>query len=201
MKRLQFTLNAVHKEMRRAFTMSYDRNDAMNIKRVSAREKKLAEDYSSLDEVMGNYTDTVYRIAFTYTKNVSDASDITQEVFLKFFEGNKRFESEEHIKAWLIRVAVNASKKLLRSAWFRKTVSLSNRREEGCEDQNFTEVYDAILSLPDKYRPVIHMYYFEDYPVKDIARTLGRNEAAVQTQLRRARALLKEKLKEEWQDE
>lgn len=181
--------------------MSYDRNDAMNIKRVSAREKKLAEDYSSLDEVMGNYTDTVYRIAFTYTKNVSDASDITQEVFLKFFEGNKRFESEEHIKAWLIRVAVNASKKLLRSAWFRKTVSLSNRREEGCEDQNFTEVYDAILSLPDKYRPVIHMYYFEDYPVKDIARTLGRNEAAVQTQLRRARALLKEKLKEEWQDE
>ena len=163
---------------------------------------------SSPADIIARYQDTVYRIAFAYYKKASDAEDITQEVFIRYLKNSKnngRFNGEEHLKAWLIRVAMNISKSLLRSrsVWFRKTEPISEhenlRAEEHDHDQSDT--YYAVLSLPEKYRSVILLYYFEEYNIKEIAEILSRSETAVQTQLHRARAILKEKLKEAWQNE
>ena len=152
-------------------------------------------------EVIERYKDMVYRIAFAYCKNPTDAEDIAQEVFLRWLKRTAGFRGEEHLKAWLIRVTVNASKNLLRSAWFRKTATLSEHENPRAEEQAQPETVDAVMSLPEKYRAVVLLYYYEDYPVKDIAKILRRTETAVQTQLQRARAMLKKTLQEEWQDD
>ena len=156
---------------------------------------------NNICDIIKFYKDTVYRIAFAHCKNVYDAEDITQEVFLRYLKSKKDFDSEEHLKAWLIRVTVNISKNLLRSAWFKKTVSISEHENLCAEEQTQPEIYQAVLSLPEKYRSVILLYYFEEYKVKEIAKILRRSETAVQTQLQRARAILKEKLKEDWHNE
>ncbi|MCL2519094.1 MAG: RNA polymerase sigma factor [Oscillospiraceae bacterium] len=154
-----------------------------------------------MHEIIARYQDMVYRIAFTYCKNYSDAEDITQEVFLRYLKTDKEFNDDEHLKAWLIRVTVNAAKNLLRSAWFRKTDSISEH-EDLCEPEHeHPEVYHEVMALAERYRSVVMLYYFEDYSVKEIAEILRRSETAVQTQLQRARAILKEKLKEDWQNE
>jgi RNA polymerase sigma-70 factor (ECF subfamily) len=152
------------------------------------------------EEVIRRYQDMVYRIAFTTCKNSADAEDITQEVFFRYLKKLPRFTGEEHLKAWLIRVAVNASKSLLRSAWFKKTAPFPEEIPSS-EGQPQADTAAAVMALPEKYRSVVMLYYFEDYPVKEIANILSRSETAVQTQLQRARAMLKEKLKEEWADE
>lgn len=148
--------------------------------------------------VIIKYQDMVYRIAFVYLKNRSDAQDITQEVFLKYLKSKTIYSSEEHLKAWLIKVTANTSKSLLRSAWLRRIVPLSEKEDPAYEQQPKSDVYYAVLELPVKYRSVVLLYYFEDYSVREIAQLLGRTESSVQTQLQRARAMLKQKLKEEW---
>lgn len=152
-------------------------------------------------DMIKSYQNAVYRIAFTYCKNHYDAEDITQEVFLRYLKSGKDFNDEEHLKAWLIRVAMNVSKSFLRSAWSKKTVSISEHENLCDEKQEQPEVYQAVLSLPEKYRSVVLLYYYEDYNVREIAEILRRTETAVQTQLQRARIILKSKLKEDWQDE
>jgi RNA polymerase sigma-70 factor (ECF subfamily) len=143
----------------------------------------------------------IYRIAFTYCKNNHDADDITQEVFHRWLKCKKDFDGDEHLKAWLIRVTVNVSKNLLRSAWFRKTADISEYENLCAEEQAQPEIYHAVLSLPEKYRSVVILYYYEEYKIGEIAKILRRTETAVQTQLQRARTMLKQKLKEDWQDE
>ncbi len=139
------------------------------------------------------YADTVYRVAFHSCKNRTDAEDIAQNVFLKLYREPKPFESEEHVRRWLIRVAVNESKKLVCSAWFRKTVPL----EEYAGTLDFeapeeSELFLAVMALPKKYRVPVYLFYYEDYPVKDVAALCGLKESTVQTRLQRARAKLKE---------
>ena len=162
-------------------------------------------------DVIRFYQDAVYRIAFAYCKNAADAEDITQEVFLRYLKSKKTFNDEEHLKAWLIRVTVNVSKSLFRSAWFKKTVAVSDSISDGQENLSYenykneeqaqTEIYDAVLSLPEKYRSVVLLYYYEDYSTEEIAKILRRTKTAIQTQLQRARTMLKSKLKEDWQNE
>ena len=148
--------------------------------------------------VIRSYQDMVYRIAFICCKNASDAEDIMQDVFFRYLKNKTGFKSEEHLKAWLIRVTVNASKSLLRSAWFRKTTALPEKEIPHIEEQTKPDAYYAVMSLPEKYRSVVILYYYEEYTVGEIAKILHRTETAVQTQLQRARAMIKEKLKEEW---
>ena len=155
----------------------------------------------NIENIIRRYQNTIFRIAFTYCRNKSDAEDIAQEVFLRYLKYNKDFETEEHLKAWLIRVAVNLSKDLLRSSWMSKTDSISKHENLFAEDQEKSEIYYAIMSLSEKYRSVIFLYYYEDYDVKEIAEILDRSETAVQTQLRRARAILKQKLNEWWKND
>lgn len=147
----------------------------------------------SYDEIVHKYIDTVYRIALAQSHSKVDAEDIVQEVFLKLLTSDKDFESEEHIKAWLIRVTINSSRKLFSSSWFRKTVPLTE--DIPFETQEHSEVYYALYSLPEKYRIPLYLYYYEDYSVKEIARCLEISEGTVKSQLSRGRERLKLKLK------
>ncbi len=166
----------------------------------------------SFEQVMEFYMPMVYRIAFARLGSREDAEDITQEVFLRYFKTNATYDSEEHRKAWLIRCAVNCTKSFAGSAWFRHRAGdagLENMRED--EDDNAalspTEdsaerllqknaVLEAVMSLPVKYRTVIHLFYFEDMSISEISRATGTPQNTVKSQLSRARDLLKPMLKE-----
>lgn len=141
------------------------------------------------------YFQTVYKLALSRTNSVADAEDVTQEVFLKFMKNKKAFTSEEHIKAWLIRVTINSSINIFRNSWYKKTVPLSE--ELSFETQETSDIYTAVSELPLKYRTVIHLFYYEDLPIIKIADILKTKEATVKTRLKRARKMLSEKLGKE----
>ena len=138
------------------------------------------------EDVIYRYQDTVYRIAFTYCRNTSDAEDIAQEAFLRYVKKMPRLQSEEHLKAWLIRVTLNIAKSLSTSSWSKKIVPLSEHDPVIADERTETDaaIYYAVMSLPEKYRSVIMLYYYEDYSVGEIAQILNRTETAVQTQLK-----------------
>ncbi|WMJ22278.1 sigma-70 family RNA polymerase sigma factor [Paludicola sp. MB14-C6] len=149
--------------------------------------------------MVNQYKDTVYKIAFTYSKNKADADDLFQEVFLQYLKSKPAFENKEHEKAWFIRVTINKSKNLLSSAWFKKSQPLDDVFVfEAKED---SELFYAVLALPEKYRIAIHLYYYEDYSIKEIAKLTGTKETTIQTRLQRARSLLKVKLERSYSDE
>ena len=147
-----------------------------------------------VDEVVDKYADMVYRIAFTHMKNNADTDDIFQEVFLKLCKSAVAFETDEHVKAWLIRVTINTCRKSFASPWPKKMAELPENLLHEDEYQNF-EVIPAVQSLPEKYRTVIHLFYFEDMAVADIATALKSTASTVKSQLSRARGLLRNKLK------
>ena len=148
-----------------------------------------------LEEVIAEYGDMVYRLAFAQLHSKSDADDIFQEVFLRYFQKRPALENAEHCKAWLIRVTINCTKKHWASAWQRKTIAL----EDGCifEQPEENGLFEALGRLTPKYRSVIHLYYYERYATAEIAQILGRRESTVRTQLTRARQQLAQLLKGE----
>lgn len=149
--------------------------------------------------ILKNYSEMIYRLALSLLKNRSDAEDVFQEVFLRLVKKNPVFESEEHCRAWLIRVTVNCCKNVRRCAWFRRTVPLEDAPVFDTPEE--ADVCSAVFELPPKYRVVIHLYYYQDMPVKQISEALHLKESTVTSQLCRARALLKQKLKGEFGDE
>lgn len=154
---------------------------------------------AEFEKILRKYGDSIYRIALVHTQNEMDAQDVVQEVFLKFARNASQFQSDEHIKAWLIRVAINMCTDLKRSAWNRKTTELN---DECLPAEEFTtgesELYQAVMSLPVKYKDVIHLFYYEGYSIKEISQITEQKENAVKTQLSRGRVLLKELLKGEY---
>ena len=144
-------------------------------------------------EMTEKYFDTVYRLALSQTRSSDRADDILQEVFLRYLKTDKEFESEEHIKAWLIRVTINCCRKMFASSWFKKTVPLSE--DIAFESPEAGELYKVVGRLPQKYRAVIHLYYYEELSVAEIAQCLDMNENTVKSHLSRARAKLREMLK------
>ena len=138
----------------------------------------------------------VFRAAFAYCRNRADAEDILQETFLKRFRYDKDFQDAEAEKAWLLRVAVNASKDLLKSARRRYDVPLEEALTM-CETPDERTVTEAIMQLDPKYRMPVHLYYIEGYTVPEIGSILGVSETAVQTRLYRARKLLRNALGKE----
>jgi RNA polymerase sigma-70 factor (ECF subfamily) len=127
--------------------------------------------------------------------NVSDAEDMVQEAFLRAYEKAPEFISEEHEKAWLIRVTVNLCNSRLRSPWRKRREPLLDSYPAPKPEQR--ELLGHVLSLPPKYRAVIHLFYYEGYPVKDIAELTGQKESTVRSLLTRARQKLKSDLKED----
>lgn len=147
------------------------------------------------------YSSTVFRTAMCYVKNKSDADDIMQDVFLKLYTYGGVFESDMHIKAWLIRVTVNSCKNLLKSYWYRFSAPIENAEnvpEKQSEDEYLLSV---IMKLGRKNRAVLYMHYYEGYSIKDISSLMGMSETAVTSQLYRSRKRLKQLLLKEGYDE
>ena len=141
------------------------------------------------------YADLVRRVCMIHLKNQADTEDIFQTVLLKYVTGTTEFESEEHEKAWFIRVTVNACKDLLRSFFRSRTVSLEELLEQPEQiPEDHREVLDAVLALPDKYRDVVYLHYYEGYTAPEIGRILHKNPNTVYTLLTRAREVLKKSL-------
>ncbi|MDO4269851.1 MAG: sigma-70 family RNA polymerase sigma factor [Eubacteriales bacterium] len=158
-------------------------------------------DEAQFDEIVRRYRDNLFAIAFQYTKNAADADDMTQIALLKCYKAEKPFESEQHIKNWLIRVTINECKRYLVSPWRRYTAPIEDYAETlGFETPEQSELFAAVMALPQKYRVPVHLYYYEGYSVRETAEALGLRESAVQTRLLRARRKLKEKL-EDWNDD
>lgn len=145
------------------------------------------------------YKNTVYRMAFAYCKNKADAEDIMQEAFIQLFTADINFENANKEKSWLLKVTVNKCRDMFRSLRYKYSLNSVPLEEANLiyETPEESEVYHAVMSLPTKYRLVIHLYYYEEYSVKEISAITGKNESAVQTQLYRARKKLKDILGKE----
>jgi len=153
------------------------------------------QDYEFTQSI-NDYRTMVFRIAYGYVKNVHDADDIAQDVFLKLYRSDIRFAAEDNKKAWLIRVTMNQAKTLLSSVWKTRRTDL----EPGVFEENLAkselsddslELYEYVKDLKPKYRTIIYLYYYEEYSVKEIAAILKIRETTVTTQLSRARGHLK----------
>jgi len=141
------------------------------------------------------YADTVRRICMVRLKNYDDTEDIFQTVFLKYILSSAVFENDEHEKAWFIRVTINACKDLLKSFFYKQTVSLDEvipMNADITEDRR--EVLEAVLALPEKYRDVIYLHYYEGYSAVEIGKLLKKNVNTVYTLLSRAKVLLQKVL-------
>ena len=150
------------------------------------------------EELISKYADTIYRIAFSRLGNVHDSEDITQEVFIKYIKSDMTFEDEDHRRKWLIRVTVNAVNSLAKSAWRKRTAPLEEADAITVEDSNDAlSIRQAMEKLPEKYRLPIHLFYYEDMTIHQIAEITDSPEGTVKSLLSRGRSKLKELLKEE----
>ena len=152
-----------------------------------------------IEKIIEEYADMVYRIALTRCQSVENAEDIFQEVFMKFSEKNPKFESKEHEKAWFIRVTINLTKNIKGSAWNRRVVSLDENIEFNTKEEN--EIYSIVCDLPQNYRTVIYLLYYEGYKVNEISKLMRKPEGTIKTWLFRAREMLKEKIEGGFENE
>ena len=148
-----------------------------------------------VNSAIEQYSDMVLRLCMVNLKNSTDAEDIFQIVFLKYALSCKVFENQEHEKAWLIRVTVNACRDLLKSFSRKNTISLEELTEyiPDLTPEKYA-VMDAVRSLPKQYRDVIYLHFYEGYTAPEIAGILNRNPNTVYTHLRKGKELLKDLL-------
>ena len=142
------------------------------------------------------YGDMFFRICFLRLKNRQDAYDAVQETFIRLIQSEKRFENEEHAKAWLFAVAGNICKNMQKEFWNKNRVNddvffLLSGEEEDMEN---SEVLEAVLALPEKYKELVYLHYYEGYSVEEIARFLGKNASTLRSRLSKAKELLRKKL-------
>lgn len=149
----------------------------------------------SVHEVIRRYSDMVYRLAYARTGSKPDAEDVYQDVFFKLFRTGPEFESEEHLKAWLIRTTTHTSINLLKSAWRRymrpETEITQARPAASSENNSHGALDEALRQLPEKYRVVLYLHYYEDYSTEEIADILGCKPSTIRSQLKRGREKLK----------
>ena len=164
-----------------------------------------------IDAAVRRYADMVYRLAVANTNVTQDAEDVFQEVFVKLVRYKDKITDEEHLKAWLIRVTINEARRLEGSGW-KKNVSVdmpdemqdnisadqdeeTSPEEIVIAEENRKSVVNMVQSLPQKYREVIHLHYFEEMKISEISNLLKINEATVKTRLKRARETLEKYMK------
>lgn len=151
-----------------------------------------------MDEIISQdldyYGDMILRLAYSYMKNLHDAEDILQDVFLQLMKNINIFQSEEHKKSWLITVTRNMCKNKLKSSWFKSREALIELPYY--DEYKNNDVIDAVMNLPLKYREVIHLFYYEDYSTAQIAEIVDKKETTVRSLLHRGRNILKKMLKE-----
>ena len=154
-----------------------------------------------ITKTIEKHSDMVYRLALARCASIENADDIFQEVFLKFSEKLPKFNSEEHEKAWLIRVTINLTKNLNKSSWVRNTVELDENLVGETETKDENVVFDEVMKLPQEYRTVIYLFYYEGYKVKEISEMMNKTEGTIKTWLFRAREQLKNELEGGFGDE
>ncbi len=162
-------------------------------------EAKLEFASVGLRSLYREYMPSVYRMAFSYLKNHPDSEDVTQEAFLRLAQSGKRFQDKRQVQAWLIVTAANLSKDLLRRS-HRKDLPLDEARNRAAAPKEKSGILAAVLELPEKYKTVIYLHYYEGYGVQELAKLLHRPESTVKTWLRRGREHLRESLGEEGGD-
>ena len=145
------------------------------------------------DAVLRTYADTVYKVAYRYTQNAADAEDVFSDTFLAYYTKHPEFESEEHCKAWLLRVAINLSRNVHRAA--KHTDEMPDdipAEEKGYTDaETSADLAEALGKIRPEYREVIELFYLQELSIHEVAEVLGRNESTVRTQLQRAREQLR----------
>lgn len=160
------------------------------------------------EEIVERYADMVYRIAINETGNRTDAEDVFQEVFLRLVKHRERITTEEHLKAWLIRVTVNCSRKHTGSSWKKKVIYFNEEEADIIPDEDTEAEYakvenmdspltEAVLGLPKHYRIVIYLFYYEERSVLQIANILDEKESTIKSRLHRAREMLKIQLQDD----
>lgn len=161
-----------------------------------------------IEEVIRRNSETVYRLAYSLVRTRADADDIYQEVFLRYVRKAPAFDSGEHEKAWFMRVTINCCRNLWKSPWMQRRSVLDNdvlEREAAQEESHETTDEDRVLietvkQLPEKYRAVIHLFYYEELSVEEIGKITNSKASTVRTRLTRARRQLKSLLREKGED-
>ncbi len=143
-----------------------------------------------IEDVVNKHYNMIYKLAYARTRDKYDAEDIVQEVFLRYIRRKPEFKSLEHEKAWFLRVSINCSKNLFSAFSRNKSISLDENRQGKGDEEKVLEEF--LAKLPLKYSTVIHLFYYEDLKILDIANLLDLKESTVKMQLTRARRLLKE---------
>lgn len=153
-----------------------------------------------ISELVDQYGDMVLRLSYTYLKNRADAEDVVQDVFMKIIEKNPDFNNKKHEKSWIMKVTVNTCKNKLNLFWNKNKRPIDEVAETAAYDTYNIDsnVLKAVMSLHDKYRIVVYMYYYEGYSTSEISKLVGKSEVTVRSLLHRARIRLKEVLKEEY---
>ena len=151
--------------------------------------KSLLRTDKEIAEIYKRHSKTVYRVCFAYMKNPADTEDAVQDTFFQLIKSGPAFESEEHEKAWLIRTATNICKNVLRHWW---------RRHENIETD---DIFQVVMELPEKYKTVVYLYYYEGYTSVEIAGILKKPQSTIRNYLHEARAILKERLGDDFDEE
>lgn len=150
----------------------------------------------SLEQVIHTYADMVFRLAYAQMRNPADTDDVFQDVFLKYAEKAPAFASEEHRKAWLIRVTINRCRSHYRSNWWKHIVPLDEASSAAMPAPADPTLNEALAKLPPKYRSIIHLHYYENYGTSEIAGLTGQRPSTVRSQLTRARQMPEAHIKE-----
>lgn len=161
----------------------------------------------NFEKVLELYSKTVYRLAFARTGSIHDAEDILQEVFFRYAKSGMTFNDENHRKAWLLKVASNCSKSLVTSSWSKRRTdadiesgaisgfeSIRDAADDAEKNDRNKLIRSSVINLPEKYRAVIHLFYYEGMSIEEISNIEEISISSVKTRLHRARKILKEKL-------
>lgn len=151
---------------------------------------------AAFEAAVERHGDAIFRLAYSYLKNRADAEDVMQETFIRLLRARPDFAEPEHARAWLLRVAANCANDWFRAPWRRREGPLEDSLPAP-EEPEPGGVVEAVLALPAKYRTAVHLYYYEELSVAEIAKIMGKSEGAVKSRLFRARALLRDMLKED----
>jgi len=156
----------------------------------------------SVADAFQRYGDRLFAAAFSLCRNQMDADDAVQEALIKYHTLGLDYTDETHIKAWLLRVTINCAKNISSSFWRKNTVAWEEYMDElAFEAPEDHQLFETVMRLPQKYRVVIHLFYYEEYSIREIAEILRCREGTVKSQLSRGRKLLKKLLMEEWNDD
>ena len=163
--------------------------------------KSLLRTDREIAEIYERHKKTVYRVCFAYMKNPTDTEDAVQDTFFQLIKTGKSFESEEHEKAWLIRTATNICKNVVRN-WWRKRENLDDYHNlQGSESIESDDLLSVVMGLPDKYKAVVYLYYYEGYDSAEISNTLGKPQSTIRNHLHEARNLLRKTIGGDFNEE